>query len=346
LIQERWAKVYIAVINTKCYKWFILLTMVSQSLLAQDPYFSQFFNSILYLNPAYAGSAHQPRISAAYRNQMPALGSPWISYNASFDMSVKPIQGGIGINIQNDQQGPALNRFSADFMYSYFLALNNQVTIHAGFQASYSHRFLNGSSLVLPSQIDSRGNIDPFAESVGDGSKGYPDFAVGFVALSRTAYGGISMHHLTKPNLSLARTSPGDQTESWSLQRKLTVHGGVYIPVYEKKLGREALKLNPNVVYLHQGSFRQINYGMDIVYKTVYAGAWFRHSIDFKVNAFIIHLGYEHDYFRISYSHDFNVYSPWNMMQNMGAHELGLMLRLENNSGPGGRFRTIKSPKI
>jgi len=303
----------------------------------QDPYFSQFFNSILYLNPAYAGSAHQPRISAAYRNQMPALGSPWVSYNASYDMPVKLLQGGLGINIMSDAQGPALNRISADAMYSYFLAVNSQLTINAGFQASYSHRFLKRSALVLPDEVDAQGTSQ---EVIGDMNKGFPDFAIGFVGFTRNIYAGVSMHHLTRPNLAM---SGGPRQ---SLPRKLTVHGGMYLSIYERRLGREALKLNPNLVYLHQGGFRQINYGLDVICKNIYAGAWFRHSLDFAVNAFTIHLGYEHEYFRFGYSHDFNVYSPWRNMQNMGAHELTFLLKLENRRGPRDRFRTIKSPKI
>lgn len=336
---QRLSELNIAVRIDK-YLLILLLLLTCPEAGGQDAYFSQFFNSILYLNPAYAGSAHQTRISAAYRNQMPALGSPWVTYNASFDMPVKPLQGGIGINISNDALGPALNRVSADAMYSYFLAVNQRLTVNAGFQVSYSHRFLKSTELVFPDQVDPRGGINPTTETIGDMSKGYPDFAVGFTAHTRTAYGGVSMHHLTKPDMSMTKSS------RQPLPRKLTVHGGMFIPIYERKLGREALRLNPNLVYQHQGIFRQINYGLDVIYKTVYAGAWLRHSMDFAVNAIILHIGYEHDYFRIGYSHDFNVYSPWKAMKNVGAHEFSLMLKLENNGGPRDRFRTIKSPKI
>jgi type IX secretion system PorP/SprF family membrane protein len=268
---------------------------------------------------------------------MPALGSPWVSYNASFDMPVKTLQGGIGVNIMNDVQGPALNRISADAIYSYFLAVNPRLTINAGFQASYIHRFLNTSALVLPDEV---GVPAGSQEVLGNLNRGFPDFAVGFVGYTRSIYAGVSMHHLTKPNQSL---SGGPRQP---LPRKLTVHGGMYLSLYERRLGREALKLNPGLVYLHQGSFRQINYGLDVIYKSLMAGAWFRHGLDFAVSSFAIHLGYAHEYFRISYSHDFNVYHPWISMRNMGAHELTFLLKLENGSRSRDRFRTIKSPKI
>jgi len=316
----------------------ILLCVLHFHAKGQDVFFSQFFNNILYLNPAYAGSAHQARISTAYRNQMPALGSPYITYNASYDQAVEALQGGLGINIMNDAQGPALNRISADAIYSYFLAVNNRLTLHAGFQASYVYRFLQRSELVLPDQLTSGQGLSQ--ETIGDLSKGYPDFAIGFVALTRTAYGGISMHHLARPNLSFSGS------EGYSLSRKLTVHGGMYFSIYEKRLGKEALKLNPNIVYFHQAGFRQLNYGLDIIYKDLYAGIWLRHSLDFAVNAFILHLGYEHEYFRFGYSHDFNVSGTWANTPNMGAHELTFLLKLTYQRGPRDRFKTIKSPKI
>jgi type IX secretion system PorP/SprF family membrane protein len=171
-------------------------------------------------------------------------------------------------------------------------------------------------------------------------SKGYPDFAVGFVGFTRNAYAGVSMHHLARPNLSL------NKQERQSLPRKLVVHGGMYFSLYERKLGREVLRLNPNLVYLHQGPFRQANYGLDIIYKNLYAGVWFRHSLDLAMNAFTVHLGYDHDYFRFGYSHDFNVASSWRSMQNMGAHELTFLLKLEYRRGSIDRFKTIKSPNI
>jgi type IX secretion system PorP/SprF family membrane protein len=306
---------------------------------AQDPFFSQFYNSILVLNPAYAGSSHQPRISAAYRNQIPAMGSPYVTYNASYDTPVKLLQGGIGFNIMNDVQGSTINRTSIDAIYSYFLALSPDLVINAGFQASYCHRFLKTSDMILPDGLDATGIYIGHSEPISDRSRGYPDFAVGFVMYNRMAYGGVSMHHLTKPNTSYSKSY------LQPLSRKLTLHGGVFLTIYERRLGREALRLNPNLVYLHQGGYRQANYGLNVIYNYLHVGLWFRHSPDFTLNAFSVHLGYEHDFFRIGYSYDFNVTDPWRTMRNMGAHEVTFLLKLEYKKGQRINFKAIKCPK-
>ena len=317
----------------------ILFIVFQLKLSGQDPFFSQFYNSILVLNPAYAGAIHQPRVSASYRNQIPAMGSPFVTYNASYDMPVRLLQGGIGINIMNDVQGATINKTSIDAIYSYFLAVSPDFVINAGFQASYTHRFLKTAGMILPDGLDATGIYIGHSEPIADMSKGYPDFAVGFVMYNRIAYGGVSMHHLTKPNTSYSKTY------HQPLPRKLTVHGGIFFSIYERKLGREALKLNPNLVYLHQGSFRQANYGLDVIYNYLHAGIWFRHSSSFAMNAFSVHLGYEHDFFRIGYSYDFNVMDPWRTMRNMGAHEVTFLLKLEYKKGQRANFKAIKCPK-
>jgi len=267
------------------------------------------------------------------------MGSPFVTYNAAYDMPVRLLQGGIGINIMNDVQGATINKTSIDALYSYFLAVSPDFVINAGFQASYVHRFLKTSDMILPDGLDATGIYLGHSEPIADMSKGYPDFAVGFVMYNRFAYGGVSMHHLTRPNTAYSKNY------YQPLPRKLTVHGGIFFSIYEKKLGREALRLNPNLVYIHQGGFRQANYGLDVIYNYLCAGIWFRHSSSFAMNAFSVHFGYEHDFFRIRYSYDFNVMDPWRTMRNMGAHEVTFLLKLEYKKGQRINFKAIKCPK-
>ena len=321
---------------------YLLMLMCSVSAMGQDPFFSQFYSGILLLNPGYTGTAHIPRISASYRNQAPALGSPFVTYNASYDVPVEILGGGLGVNLNNDVQGPGiLNRTSLDALYAYHLAVTSKITVSAGFQASYSYRLLRTGDFLMPDGLGPGGIYLGHMEPVSDRNRGYPDFAVGFVAYNRNIYGGVSMHHLTRPDMSLSKS------RHQPLPRKLTVHGGMFISIYEKGPGREALKLNPNLVYIHQAGFRQLNYGLDAIYRIVYAGVWIRHGIDFQANAFIIHFGYDQSYFRLGYSCDFSMLNPWSEMRNMGAHEISFLLKLDHNKKRSrSNSRAIKCPKI
>jgi type IX secretion system PorP/SprF family membrane protein len=64
--------------------------------IAQDPQFTQFYANPLYLNPAFAGAKRCPRVNMNYRNQWPAISGTFVTYNASFDMHIDALHGGIG----------------------------------------------------------------------------------------------------------------------------------------------------------------------------------------------------------------------------------------------------------
>jgi type IX secretion system PorP/SprF family membrane protein len=308
----------------------------------QDTQFSQFYSNILPLNPAFAGTSLAGRFSVSYRNQFPSMGTTYATYNAAFDMPVELLQGGLGVNVMNDIQGRGImNRFSVDGIYSYTLLVNRDITINAGFQASYVLRSLRVSGLIFPDGLD--GNTGLYVgpgEPISDRTAGYPDFAVGFIGYSRTWYAGLASHHLTRPNISFSKNYREP------LPRKYTIHGGIYIYIYEKKFGREAVRLNPNLVVIQQGRQRQVNIGLEAFRNGLYSAIWFRQRRDFGLSTAMVAAGYEHEKFRFGYSYDFNVASPWKSNVGMGAHEVTFLYIFEYRSSRNKKFKAIKCPKI
>ena len=65
---------------------FLMMTLTGLKGWSQDPQFSQFYANPLYLNPALAGGALAPRLTANYRNQWPALSANFVT--ASFGTDV------------------------------------------------------------------------------------------------------------------------------------------------------------------------------------------------------------------------------------------------------------------
>ncbi|MEP7168941.1 MAG: type IX secretion system membrane protein PorP/SprF, partial [Bacteroidota bacterium] len=59
----------------------LILISMSGLCLAQDPAFTQFYASPIYLNPAFAGSSRCPRLSLNYRNQWPGFDKTYITYS-------------------------------------------------------------------------------------------------------------------------------------------------------------------------------------------------------------------------------------------------------------------------
>ena len=75
----------------------ILSLFLTNDLFAQDPEFTQFYANPLYLNPAFAGTAHCPRLSLNYRNQWPGISGSFITTSASYDQHVDALSGGVGL---------------------------------------------------------------------------------------------------------------------------------------------------------------------------------------------------------------------------------------------------------
>ncbi len=308
---------------------------------AQDPVFSQPYNTKLIFNPAFAGTSEMSRIMLAYRNQWPKMGSAYVTYNASYDQYLPALEGGLGLNIVHDVQGDGtLSLLNIDAIYSYEMEVNPVFNVNAGFQTSWAQKRLNADDLIFSGDLDpATGQVIYDTEPIAGMRTGYIDFAVGFLAYSRKLYGGVSAHHIARPVNSFTRDY------LTRIHRRYTFHAGAFLPVYEKRFGREAIRINPDLMYIHQSIYRQLSYGFRIFRKNYYGGFWVRQNPGFSFSSFIVTLGYSGDRFTIGYSHDFNISRPRIMIPGTGAHEVTLTLNFEYK-GTRKRQRAIKCPKI
>ena len=312
-----------------------ILVSTTVGVRAQDPEFSQFYANPLYLNPAMAGVEGAPKVYLGYRNQWPGAVSPYTTYTASYEQYLEPLQGGIGLHVMNDRQGGGIfNSISLDAIYSYHLKVSQELTVTGGLQASMGHRNMSPDGLVLPDEV--AGN--PVTTLTGY-SKIYPDFSVGFAAFYRNLFGGVAVHHLIQPNTA-ASDNPNTR-----LSRKYTAHVGAMIPIYEKRLGKEVLQLSPNLVFIQQDTYQQLNYGLELVYRNLIGGVWFRQDLKFSYGTAIFSVGYGNDQFRVRYSYDAKLSAPDVHIPSLGSHEISMVIIFENIN-KSTKHRAIKCPKI
>jgi len=312
-----------------------LIFLACADLVAQDPASSHFYANPLYLNPAMAGVEGNTRVSLGYRNQWPGSAGSYSTYRAAYEQYIDALQGGIGVHVMNDRQGGGIfNTMSLDAMYSYHLKVTRQLTVTGGLQASVGQRSMNPEGLVLPDDLTSVSTteLQPY-------SKWYPDFAVGFAAFYKDFYGGFAAHHLTQPYMSPSKDP------NTKLSRRYTFHIGGMIPIYEKRLGREVLQLSPNLIFNQQDIYQQINYGLEMHFRSLMAGMWFRQDLRLSYGTLIFSAGYALDQFRIRYSYDAKLSAPDLHIPSMGAHEISLVIIFENLY-KSKKPRAIKSPKI
>jgi len=310
---------------------------------AQDAFFSQFYANRLNLNPAWAGIGNEKRIFANYRNQYPGIGRVYNTYTISYDQYIEELNGGLGFLISNDVQGSgAINQMSFSGIYSYQFKAGRFLSFSGGLQASGVLRSVNASGFQFGDQYNPiTGLVNPGggSETYGDVTKFFPDFSAGIAAFYHNSYGGLSLFHLLRPFQSESTL------EDSRLPRKFSLFAGTYIPVYEKRLGKEVLKLNPNFIYIQQKNLSQLIYGLEGLYKDTYvAGLWLRQNLGLKYSALIFSGGVSFDNMRLRYSYDARLSLPTVQIPRLGSHEISMIIAFGENNKI--KHKTIKCPKF
>jgi type IX secretion system PorP/SprF family membrane protein len=300
---------------------------------AQDPEFTQFYANPLYLNPAFAGSVHCPRLCLNYRNQWPALTGTFVTTSASFDGQINALNSGLGILVLADNAGEGtLNTTDVSGFYSYQLNINREFSIRAGFQATYKQRKVDWDKLTFGDMIDPRyGFIYPTTEVRPPTTKSFTDFSAGLLLYSAKIYGGVAVNHLTEPEESFIRPAPGSR-----LPMKITAHAGAIIPLSSRR--NDETYISPNVLYQLQRDFQQINLGVYIAKPPLVGGLWYRNR-----DSFIALIGIQQGIFKFGYSYDITVSKLANA--SAGSHEVSMGIQFPCRPKKK-RFRAVKCPSF
>ncbi len=295
---------------------------------AQDPQFTQFYANPTYLNPAFAGTARCPRICLNYRNQWPNLSGTYVTYAASYDQHIDAISGGIGINVmQDDQARGTLKTTNVNVMYSYLLPITREFSLKIGLQAGYLQKALDKNKLNFGDMIDyRRGFVWNTQEIIPKQQVSAVDFGGGILGYSKRYFVGAAFHHITQPEEGLLSQS--------KLPMKITAHGGAIIPLEKGN----ASYISPNVLFMQQQNFTQLNLGLYFVKNNFVGGVWYRNS-----DAFIVLLGLQTDHFKVGYSYDVTISRL--ATNSAGSHEISMQMQFECRPKKK-KYRTISCPSF
>ncbi len=307
-----------------------VLLFFSNNVFGQDPEFTQFYANPLYLNPAFAGTAHCPRVSLNYRNQWPGISGSFVTTSASYDQHVDGLSGGIGLLVLNDRAGEGtLTTTNVSGIYSYQIPVTRRFSIKAGIQGTWAQKRVDWSKLTFGDMIDARrGFVYTTNEVQRDEPANYVDFSAGVLGFSEKYFVGFAAHHLTEPDESVIEgISP--------LPRKFTFHAGAVLPVESKG---EPASLSPNVLVQLQQDFLQINFGMYFNKGPIIGGLWYRNQ-----DSFIALVGFQAGIIKFGYSYDITVSKLTNT--TAGSHEFSTGLNFDCKPRKR-RFRTISCPSF
>lgn len=294
--------------------------------LAQDPLFSQFYANPLYTNPAFAGSSGNIRVCMIARDQFSALRNNYRTAAVSLDAQVNALSGGIGGMATMDVSGDGFlttSTFSA--IYAYSVPLSRKVTMRAGIQASYYQRVYDFNQFKFGDQIDDQlGFVFPTAENRGSERIQLPNFGTGILVYSNKLYGGFAIHNITEPNQSFYNQTSSN--EEFKLPRRYTLNAGANIYLTKSRYEEQNIVLSPNILYLQQRNFNQLNLGFYVKKQVLTAGLWYRQTSK-NSDAVILLVGLKFPKFRVGYSYDITVSDARTATQ--GSHELSMAFEIK-----------------
>ncbi|MFM1931296.1 MAG: hypothetical protein RL226_599 [Bacteroidota bacterium] len=307
---------------------YIAFMLVSTMVCGQDSQFTQFYAAPTYLNPAFAGTSVQHRMSANYRKQWASIPGGWVAYNAAFDTYVAPLRSGIGFLATHEKAGTGgLRATTISAQYAYEVTISRGLFFRPALQFSFSNRNINFNDLTFGDQL-LRNNDPTTLEANVFQPINFFDLATGAVIANANFWFGASVHHLNQPNESLFPDRVG------VLPRKYSAHGGYKFHFNGRN--RDSNNLIAAFNYKKQGEFDQLDLGAYYEVKPVTFGLWYR-GLPLKSNgygylnhdSFALIVGFDNGAVKFGYSYDFTI-SQLSIASSGGSHELSYVYEWGN----------------
>jgi len=185
--------------------WYFLLSLFF--LQAQDQVFLNSNQSLVHLNPSFAGSNGLIRNQTSYRNMFPGLSGRRETILNCFDAYIKPIKGGIAFTQQQDDFSyGTLKQNSIGMAYAQHLSFKEgDLKIIPSVQVTYVQRVLDINALNYGDRIDP--NTDELFVPTGfpiRSSRNYLSFASGvLINYKNKLYAGATIFNLNQPDYGL-----------------------------------------------------------------------------------------------------------------------------------------------
>lgn len=188
------------------------------------------YQSSLIANPALAGSEGSGMLRLSYQDLFPGNNFNLHSVSISYDGYFQSLHGGAGFYLTDNYMGGLINDLKGGFAYSYFFRAGTDIYLGAGLSAAFYHRGVNTGGAILPDQIDPvYGAINVSSETLASQGITTLDLGTGFLLITGRMFGGISVSHLTEPDLSRNDEVPD------RVYRQVTLMGSGEIGIGEKK---------------------------------------------------------------------------------------------------------------
>jgi len=251
---------------------------------AQDVYFVNPQQSLVHLNPSFAGSNDLVRLQSAYRLINGNTSDPQAQYYACADVYIKPIKSGFALsNLEDNYRNSTLKTRTTALTYSRrFSVLANQIKIIPSLQIAYLDQTLDKTRLSINDPLIPNG----WGTYGGGPTERHQnvDLRLGLLANVRHFYLGAALNHFNQPN-TLFNTK---------LPASFVVHGSFTTRIIP------LIILNVFTQYQQQDSknFAQLKVSLvtaGIVYGLSYgSNALGSLNLGYRIRFFTVGVGFEH----------------------------------------------------
>ncbi len=325
----------------------LVLVVLSISVQAQDPQFTQSYAIPLYLGPSFAGSTNGSRLGVWYRNQWPMVPRQYITYGLAYDHNFINTNSGVGLLAYRDQAGSGiLTTTSASLQYSYNLSLGRFWSVRPGLQMSFVHRSIDFSKLIFGDQLTNYGYRPASFERPVREDVNYVDFAASLAVFHEMLWFGSTVSHFARANESFLGAES-------IVPVQYTGYAGVKV-VTNDRLGKyDEESVTITALYKAQAEYDQLDIGAYFSKDPLVVGLWYRglpvikaYSDEINHDAVNILFGYVLQDLMIGYSYDFTISRL--ISYTNGAHELTVNYKFFQDQRPKRRPRhaIIHFPKL
>ena len=264
----------------------------------------------------------------------------------SYDRFVPRLNSGFGASILVDDAGDGtLKTTKLSGLYSYRIFVRKETYIKLGIEMGLVQSRLDPSKLIFFDQLDPQygaispgGTTIPTQENLMDvGTRFYPDVGAGVMIYNSKFYAGIGLKHLNNPDNGFLNNI---ENIDRGIPTRFTIHAGMQIDLEKGNNRLTSSFISPNIVFVKQGPFRQINAGAYVDFGSFFTGLWYRDTAN-NGDAMIGSLGVRSGLFKISYSYDLTVSGLG--VNSGGSHELGLIFNFDSVSPKESKYNDCLS---
>lgn len=258
---------------------------------SQDAYFSNTNQSLIYLNPSFAGNNGFFRIQSTAEVQDYNSKRSFVTSYTSLDAYIRKLNGGIAFSYLYDDYSKGQLKTSAySLVYAQHIFLKEKrFRVTPSLQGSFQSRQLKVNNINYGDTINRRSHT---IFNVGNGlpspDKSFFDLSVGILAQNKESSFGVAVFHLNQPDEGLLGES--------NLPLRINVHAA-----YNFKINDE-LNLSLAGCYINQNAFWDTHANVNLLWSNelfIGAGIWrskiLTANIGFQANVLRLGLGYNYN---------------------------------------------------